>query len=113
MLHGTAEDSGARVTTQPRLLPARYRGAVNWALFPVRGGPVMARSVLAMAAVCGALLTAVVAPGAGLPAAPMPKVVPEAVQDKDVTAEVKDWNSAKFADPPTQFRQGHVKARAF
>jgi outer membrane protein assembly factor BamB len=66
-----------------------------------------------MAAVCGALLTAVVAPGAGLPTAPMPKVVPEAVQDKDVTAEVKDWNSAKFADPPTQFRQGHVKPRAF
>lgn len=29
----------------------------------------------------------------------------------DVLATVKDWSSDKFAPPPTEFRQGHVKPR--
>ena len=73
----------------------------------------MSRSVLALAAVCGTLLFAIVALGDGLPTAPMPKVVPEAMQDKDITTDVKDWNSDKFAGPPTKFREGHVKPRTF
>ena len=73
----------------------------------------MSRSMLAIWAVCGTLLAAVVALGEALPTAPMPKVVPEAMQDKDITAEVKDWNSAKFAEPPSKFRQGHVTPRKF
>ena len=73
----------------------------------------MSRSVRAMLAVCGTLLAGLVALGEGVPTAPMPKVVPEAVPDKDLTADVKDWNSAKFAAPPSQFRQGHVTPRKF
>jgi outer membrane protein assembly factor BamB len=46
-----------------------------------------------------------------VPVAPMPKAVPETAQDKDITAEVKDWNSEKFASPPTKFREGHVTPR--
>jgi outer membrane protein assembly factor BamB len=30
----------------------------------------------------------------------------------DMLKEMKEWNSAKFSSPPTQFRQGHVKPRA-
>lgn len=73
----------------------------------------MSRSMRALAAVCGTLLAAVAALGEGVPTAPMPKVVPEAVQDKDITADAKDWNSAKFAEPPSRFRPGHVTPRKF
>ena len=48
----------------------------------------MSRSVRAMSAVCGTLLAGLVALGEGVPTAPMPKVVPEAVPDKDLTADV-------------------------
>ena len=71
----------------------------------------MSRSVFAMFAVCGALLTCLLVGGAAPPTAPMPKAVIEAPPDKDITADVKDWNSDKFAGPPTKFRAGHVKPR--
>ncbi len=71
----------------------------------------MSRAMVVLSALCGTLLAAVVALGDPLPTAPMPKVVPEAMIDKDITADVKDWNSAKFAAPPSQFRAGHVKPR--
>src|SRR5438477_65500 len=29
----------------------------------------------------------------------------------DITAQVREMNSDKFASPPTQFRPGHVKAK--
>src|SRR5262245_19416468 len=71
----------------------------------------MSRSVLAMTAGCGTLLASLFALGYGLPTAPMPKVVPEAMQEKDITADVKNWNSDKFVSPPTKFREGHVTPR--
>jgi outer membrane protein assembly factor BamB len=71
----------------------------------------MSRSVLAVSAACGTLWAALLALGNAPPTAPMPKEVPEAVQDKDITAEVKEWNSDAFAGPPTQFRAGHVTPR--
>ena len=71
----------------------------------------MSRAMLAMTAVCGTLLTSLFALGDGLPTAPMPKEVPEAMQDKDITADVKNWNSDKFAAPPSKFREGHVTPR--
>src|SRR5262249_8589369 len=61
--------------------------------------------------VFGALVVGLVASGQSPPVAPMPKAVPEVPPDKDITAEVKDWNSAKFASPPTKFREGHVTGR--
>src|SRR5436190_7804695 len=71
----------------------------------------MARSYAARA-VYGVLFAGLaVAGGEGPPAAPMPRPVPEAPPDKDITAEAKDWNSAKFASPPTKFRAGHVTPR--
>lgn len=70
----------------------------------------MSRSILAMAVICGTFLTTLASLSA-LPTAPMPKVVPEAMQDKDITADVKLWNSSKFIEPPTKFRQGHAKPR--
>lgn len=36
---------------------------------------------------------------------------PVELSDIDILKEVKEWNSAKFATPPTQFRQGHVTPR--
>src|SRR4051812_25365338 len=72
----------------------------------------MSRSLLVNAVVC-TLLSAVAALGEALPTAPMPKVVPEAMQDKDITVDVKDWNSDKFAGPPSKFREGHVSPRKF
>jgi outer membrane protein assembly factor BamB len=33
-------------------------------------------------------------------------------QSIDVTGEVKDWNSAKYAAPPTEFRQGNATIKA-
>src|SRR5438094_3287910 len=73
----------------------------------------MARSYAALA-VYGVLFAGLaVAGGESPPVAPMPKVVPEAPPDKDITAEAKDWNSAKFASPPTKFREGHVTPRKF
>jgi outer membrane protein assembly factor BamB len=68
--------------------------------------------MLANAVVC-TFLSSMMALGEALPTAPMPKVVPEAMIDKDITVEVKDWNSNKYAEPPTKFREGHVKARTF
>ncbi|MBN9120356.1 MAG: PQQ-binding-like beta-propeller repeat protein [Planctomycetes bacterium] len=73
----------------------------------------MSRAMPALMALCGTLLAGLFALADGLPTAPMPKVVPEAMQDKDITADVKDWNSAKFAEPPSKFRAGHVKSRSF
>src|SRR5215208_2588959 len=73
----------------------------------------MSRATLAMAAVCGTLLASLFALADGLPPAPPPKAVPEAMQDKDITTDVKAWNSDKFASPPSKFREGHVKPRAF
>jgi outer membrane protein assembly factor BamB len=72
----------------------------------------MARSYGFAAAVYGVLFAGLaMAGGEGPPAAPMPREVPEVPPDKDISAEVKDWNSAKFAGPPTKFREGHVTAR--
>lgn len=73
----------------------------------------MSRSISVLSALCASLLGAVVALGDPLPAAPMPKPVPDALIDKDITADVRDWNSGKFADPPSKFRPGHVKPRKF
>jgi outer membrane protein assembly factor BamB len=60
-----------------------------------------------------ALITGLVAIGGEAPLlAPMPRVKTEGpTTDKDVTAEVKAWNSDKFASPPTSFRSGHVTPR--
>jgi outer membrane protein assembly factor BamB len=64
----------------------------------------MARTTLAGAAVV-ALAGAVL----GAPeAAPMPRAVPV---DEDITAAAKEWNTAKYAAPPTEFRAGHVTPR--
>ena len=44
--------------------------------------------------------------------APMPRIKandPTAV--KDITAEVKVWNSEKYTSPANKFREGHVKSR--
>lgn len=71
----------------------------------------MSRATVVLSALCATLLGAVVALGDAPPTAPMPKAVPEAMIDKDITADVKNWNSAKFADPPSKFREGHVKPR--
>ena len=32
-------------------------------------------------------------------------------EPEDMLAQVREWNSDKFAAPPTEFRQGHVKPR--
>jgi outer membrane protein assembly factor BamB len=73
----------------------------------------MSRSVFGILAICGTFLTALVALGEALPTAPMPKAVPEEMQDKNITVEVKDWNSDKFAEPPSKFREGRVTPRKF
>src|SRR5579883_1899905 len=70
----------------------------------------MSRSISTMAVICGTLLTTLASLSA-LPTAPMPKVVPEAMLDKDITTDVKLWNSDKFTAPPTKFRQGHANPR--
>jgi outer membrane protein assembly factor BamB len=63
-------------------------------------------------ALLGAMFAGLVAVGADGPAiAPMPKVKIEAPPDKDITADVKDWNSDKFVSPPSKFREGHVTPR--
>lgn len=36
---------------------------------------------------------------------------PVELTDVDILKEVKEWNSAKFAAPPKEFRQGHVTPR--
>lgn len=71
----------------------------------------MSRFAVSLTAVCATLLATYVALGYGLPVAPPPRPVPEEMLDKDITTDVKDWNSGKFAAPPTQFKQGHVKPR--
>lgn len=64
------------------------------------------------AGVVGVLAAVLLGLGADAPpTAPMPRAVPETPPDKDITAEVKDWNSNKFASPPAKFRQGHVTPR--
>lgn len=46
------------------------------------------------------------------PVAPMPRIkADDPPADKDITAEVKEWNSAKFASPANTFRAGHVTPR--
>jgi outer membrane protein assembly factor BamB len=65
-----------------------------------------------LAAACGTL-GALAVLAAEIPVAPMPKPVPEEFIDKDITADVKAWNSPKFDGPPTKFKVGHVKKRAF
>jgi Ca-activated chloride channel homolog len=72
----------------------------------------MSRTMLVNAVLC-TFLSGLAALGEALPTAPMPKAVPEAMQDKDITAEVKEWNSDKFASPPSKFREGHVTPRKF
>src|SRR4051812_33999292 len=43
---------------------------------------------------------------------PAPADEPDKVKEPvDITAQVKDMNSSKFASPPTEFRTGHVKPR--
>src|SRR5258708_37748479 len=61
-----------------------------------------------------ALAVALLVPGAVAlwgdePAKPMDK--PKEPETGDVLKDVKEWNSEKFASPPTQFRQGHVNPR--
>jgi outer membrane protein assembly factor BamB len=46
------------------------------------------------------------------PAAPMPRVrADNPLAAKDITAEVKEWNSAKYTSPANQFHKGTVKTR--
>jgi outer membrane protein assembly factor BamB len=67
-----------------------------------------------MAALYAVVIAGFVLAGADSPpVAPAPRAVPEVPPDKDITAEVKEWNSDKFAGPPTKFRQGHVTPRKF
>src|SRR5262245_60669577 len=74
----------------------------------------MRQSYRALAALYVVVIAGFVAAGAdGPPTAPAPRAVPEVPPDKDITAEVKEWNSDKFASPPSKFRQGHVTARKF
>src|SRR5262245_55469411 len=40
-----------------------------------------------------------------------PKDKPKEPEAVDILKDVKEWNSDKFAAPPTQFRQGHVNPR--
>jgi outer membrane protein assembly factor BamB len=62
----------------------------------------------------GALFAGLFAIGADTPpAAPMPKAKVEAPPDKDITTDVKDWNSEKFTSPASKFREGHVTPRKF
>ncbi len=62
-----------------------------------------------------AMIAGLFAVGAdGPPVAPMPKEKVQLPPDKDITADVKDWNnSEKFTSPPSKFREGHVTARKF
>jgi outer membrane protein assembly factor BamB len=72
----------------------------------------MARSYLALAGVMGLLVAGLgLAGGGSPPVAPTPREVPEVPPDKDISGEVREWNSAKFAGPPTKFREGHVTSR--
>jgi outer membrane protein assembly factor BamB len=71
----------------------------------------MSRCVLALAAVASTLLLALVA--LGDPPPPAAPKAPEVPADKDITGEVKDWNSEKYAAPPSKFREGHVTPRKF
>ncbi|MBA4065098.1 MAG: hypothetical protein C0501_15570 [Isosphaera sp.] len=64
----------------------------------------MARTTLAGAVVVGLVGVVLGAPEA----APMPRVVPV---DEDITAEAREWNTARYAAPPTKFRAGHVTPR--
>ncbi|MCE9565451.1 MAG: PQQ-binding-like beta-propeller repeat protein [Planctomycetes bacterium] len=60
----------------------------------------------------GTLMLGVVGIGAEAPTtAPMPRVVPVAPADKDITADVKAWSTDKYVSPPTKFRAGHVTPR--
>lgn len=61
------------------------------------------------------LLTGLFAVGADEPPKkdPPPKEAPkvEPKPDEDITTTAAEWATDKFAAPPTEFRQGHVKAR--
>ncbi|MFO0823662.1 MAG: PQQ-binding-like beta-propeller repeat protein [Gemmataceae bacterium] len=62
----------------------------------------------------GTLLLGLIGVGADAPApAPMPREVIPPPADKDITDDVKSWNSDKFTSPPTTFRPGHVTPRKF
>jgi outer membrane protein assembly factor BamB len=61
------------------------------------------------------LTVAVLAAGLLALGAEEPKPAPKAPKPEaaaDVLAKVKEWNSDKFASPPTTFRAGHVTPRA-
>jgi outer membrane protein assembly factor BamB len=74
----------------------------------------MLRSSWAMAftTVCGLLFAGLTVIGDETATlAPMPRLKVDPAASKDITTEVKEWNSAKYATPPSQFRQGHVTPR--
>src|SRR5262245_48153641 len=79
-----------------------------------RGGGVMNRSTwVATAILFGTLSAGLVGLGGETPpTAPQPRPRPDGPPpDKDITADVKDWNSNKYAAPPDKFRQGHTTPR--
>jgi outer membrane protein assembly factor BamB len=67
----------------------------------------MTRIALAIAALAGCWCVLAQAP---TPPTAKPGKAGE-TEKTDITAQVKDMNSSKFASPPTEFRTGHVKPR--
>jgi outer membrane protein assembly factor BamB len=78
----------------------------------------MARRTLPLALALAVLATGLFAlqgqepKSAVKPAKPDKKDAAQAEAATDLLTTAKEWNSAKFASPPTTFRKGHVKPRA-